>query len=193
MLMKQIIRCKTLLTKSANFCLQVKNINMISKIIFKIWFRLFWFLLIRIEILIILSLIWVDMIDILVIKIEIFHNMIWSDRIEWLQLIFSDLFVLILIMMKVDFLLEVWIDWLWLWHSCCVSSDHQRLLWNWQSWLIILRCWILKCKILLLSFVLSVTVIFLQQSFSLLIDWYRIQLKIQNMHRCLIVKTSFLL
>ena len=43
MLMKQIIECKALLTESADSYLWSKNINMISKIIFKIKFRLFWF------------------------------------------------------------------------------------------------------------------------------------------------------
>ena len=76
MLMKQIVKCKTLLARSANFYLQDKNINMISKIIFRIRLRLFWLLLIRAEILIILSLIWADIIDIFIIKIKIFHNMI---------------------------------------------------------------------------------------------------------------------
>ena len=110
MLMKQITKCKALLTRSTNFYLQNKNINMISKIIFRIRLRLFWFFLIRIEILIILNLIWIDIVDIFVVKIEIFHNMIWLSRVEWLWLIFSNSFILILIMMKVDFLLKIWID-----------------------------------------------------------------------------------
>ena len=128
MLMKQIVRCKTLSAELANFCLQIKNINMISKIIFRIQLRLFWFLLIRTEILIILNLIWINMIDILVIKIEIFYNMIWLSRIEWLQSISDDMFILILITMKVDFLSETRIDWLKLWCNCYISSDHQKLL-----------------------------------------------------------------
>ena len=41
MLIKQIIECKALLIRSANFYLWDKNINMISKIIFRIRFRLF--------------------------------------------------------------------------------------------------------------------------------------------------------
>ena len=133
MLMKQIAEYKALSARLTNFYIWDKNINMISKIIFRIRLRLFWLLLIRAEVLIILSLIWADIIDIFIIKIKIFHNMIWSDRVEWLWLIFSNSFVLILIMMKVDFLSEVWINWLWLWCSCCASNDHQRLLWSWQS------------------------------------------------------------
>ena len=136
MFMKQIIRCKILLTESANFYLWVKNINMISKIIFRIWLRLFWFFLIRIEILIILNLIWVNMIDILIVKIEIFHNMIWSNRIKWLWSIFNNMFISILITTKIDFLSEARIDWSRFWCSCCVSSDHQKLLWSQKLWLI---------------------------------------------------------
>ena len=167
MLMKQIVRCKALLTELTNSCLQIKNINMISKIIFEIRFRLFWFFLIRTEILIILSLIWVNMINILVVKIRIFCNMIWLSKIKWLWSIFNNLFVLILIMTKVDFSSEVWINWLQLWHSCCASNNQQRLLWSWQNQLIISRCQILKCKILLLSFVFLIAVVFLQRSFIL--------------------------
>ena len=145
--------------------------------------------MIRIEILIILNLIWINMIDILVIKIEIFHNMIWSSRIEWLQSIFSDLFILILIMIKVDFSSEVWINWSQFWHSCCASNDHQKLLWSWQSQLIISRCWILKCRILLLSFVFSIAVVFLQRSFTLWeICWHKIKLRIRSMYEWLIIK-----
>ena len=128
MLMKQISECKNLFARLTDFYLWNKNINMISKIIFEIRLRLFWFLLIRIRILIILNLIWIDMINILIIKIEVFHNMIWLNRIEWLWSIFNNLFVLILIMTKVDFLSEVWIDWLQFWCSYCASSDHQKLL-----------------------------------------------------------------
>ena len=82
MLMKQIIKCKTLLTRLTNFYLQNKNINMISKIIFKIRFRLFWLFLIRTEILIILNLIWINIINIFIIKFEIFHNMIWLNKVK---------------------------------------------------------------------------------------------------------------
>ena len=96
--------------------------------------------------------------------------------------------------MKVDFLLKVWIDWLQLWHSCCVSNDHQKLLWNWQSWLIILKCWILKCEILLLSFVLSIAVIFLWRSFTLWeVCWHEIRLRIRNRYEWLIVWVRLIL
>ena len=194
MLMKQIVKCKTLSAESANSYLQIKNINMISKIVFRIRFRLFWFLSIRIQILIILNLIWIDIINIFVVEVEIFYNMIWSDKVEWLWLIFSDSFVLILITMKVDFLSEVWIDWSWLWCSCCVNDNHQRLLWSWQSWLIISRCQILKYEILLLNFVLSIAVVFLWKSFTLWeIHQHEIKLKIRNMYKWLIIWVRFIL
>ena len=147
---------------------------MASKIIFEIRLRLIWFLLIRAEVLIILILIWVDIVDILVIKIEIFYNMIWLSRIEWLWLIFSGSFVLTLIMMKVGFLPEVWIDWSWLWCSCCVSSDHQKLLWSWKLWLI---SWFINWLTSLIRLALSVAVIVLRRPFTRQkVDWHEIQL-----------------
>ena len=185
MLMKQIIKCKALLTELTNFCLQIKNINMISKIIFEIQFRLFWFFLIRIRILIILNLIQVVMINIFIIKIDIFYNMIWLSKIKWLLSIFSDLFVLILIMMKVDFLSEVWIDWSWFWCSCCASSDHQRLLWSWKLWLI---SWFADWLTSLIRLALLVAVIVLRRSFTRQkINWHEIWLHVEYMCR-LIVK-----
>jgi len=161
MLIKQIIRCKALSAKSANFYLQIKNINMISKIIFEIRFKLFRFFLIRIKVLIILNLIWIDMINIFIIKIKIFCNMIWLSRIKWLWSIFSNIFISILIMMKVSFSLKARIDWLKFWHSCCINDNYQKLLCSWYFWLIILKYWILKYRIWLLFFIFSVIIIFL--------------------------------
>ena len=114
--------------------------------------------------------------------------MIWSNKIEWLQSTFSDTFISILITTKIDFSFKIRINWSRLWHSCCVSSNHQKLLWNWQSWLIISWCWILKCRILLLCLILSVVVVFLWRSFILLINWHQVRLRIWNIFRWLIVK-----
>ena len=63
------------------------------------------------------------------------------------------------------------------------------MLWSWQSWLIILWCQILKCKILLLYFIFSVIVVFLWESFILLINWHWIRLRVWNIFRWLIVET----
>ena len=181
MLIKQIVRCKALSAKLTNFYLQIKNINMISKIIFEIRLRLFWFFLIRIRILIILSLIWINLIDILIIKIRIFHNMIQSDKIEWLQLIFSDLFILILITTKIDFLFKIRITWSRFCCSCYVNHDHQWLFLCWKLQLIdCFENW-LTSLIILIDFIFSITVIVFWKSCNLLqINWNEIQLKVWN-------------
>ena len=126
------------------------------------------------------------MIDILIIKIEIFCNMIWSSRIEWLQSISDDTFISILIMMKVGFLSEARIDWSRLWHSCCLNSDHQRLLWSWKLWLISqFADWLTS----LIRLALSVAVIVLRRSFiKWEINWHEVQLCVEYMCE-LIVKT----
>jgi len=84
MLMKQIVKSKNLSTKSADSYLWDKNVNMISKIIFQISLILFRLFLIRVWILIILNLFWVDIIDVFFVILEIFCNMINSSRIKWL-------------------------------------------------------------------------------------------------------------
>ena len=128
MLIQQVAKCKALLTKLTDSYLQNKNINMTSKIIFKIKLELIWFLLIRAKVLIILILIWVDIIDILIIKIRVFHNVIWLSRIEWLQSIFDNIFILFLIIMKVSISFKVRIIWSRFYYSSCASYNHQWLL-----------------------------------------------------------------
>ena len=95
------------------------------------------------------------------------------------------MFILILIMMKVSFLSEVWIDWLWLWHSCCVSSNHQKLLWSWKLWLI---SWFADWLINLINLVFLIIVIILRRSFTRQkINWHEIQLHVEYVCK-LIVK-----
>ena len=111
--------------------------------------------------------------------------MIWLNKIEWLQSIFSDMFVSILITMKVDFLLKARIDWLRFWCSCCASSDHQRLLWSWKLWLI---SWFADWLTSLIRLALSVAVIILRRSFTRQkINWHEIQLHVEYVCK-LIVK-----
>ena len=94
-----------------------------------------------------------------------------------MQSIFNNAFVLILIMTKVGFLSEARIDWLRFWHSCCFSSDHQRLLWSWKLWLISqFADWLAS----LIRLALSVTVIVLRRSFiKWEIDWHEVQLCVE--------------
>ena len=185
--MKQIVRCETLSIRLTIFYLWDKNINMISKIIFRIRLELLWFFLIRLRILIILSLILSHMIDIFII--QVFCNIICSSRIKWLKMIFSDIFISILISMKVSFLLEVRIIWLRFYCSCCVNYNHQWLLCNWYHWLIILICQILNDRILLLFLIFSVIVVLLQRSSVLQrVCWYEIRLWIENMYWWLIIR-----
>ena len=87
--------------------------------------------------------------------------------------------------MKIDFLSEIWIDWLQLWCSYCVSSDHQKLLWSWKLWLISQFVnWLTS----LIRLALSVAVIILKRSFTKQkINWHEIQLCVKYVCR-LIVK-----
>ena len=137
--------------------------------------------MIRIEILIILNLIWIDIINIFIVEIEIFYNMIQSDRIEWLQLIFSDSFILILTVTKIDFLFKIKITWLRFCYSCCISHDHQWLFLHWKLQLIdCFENW-LTSLIILIDLIFSVAVVVFWESCSLLwINQNRIWLRIWN-------------
>ena len=81
-----------------------------------------------------------------------------------------------LYLMPVYFSSEVWIDWLQCWCSCCVSDDHQKLLWSWKLWLISQFVnWLAS----LIKLALSVAVIVLKRSFTRQeIDWHEIWLHV---------------
>ena len=128
--------------------------------------------------------IWVDMINIFIVKIDVFCNIIWLSKIKWLWLISDDMFILILIMMKVDFSFKARIDWLRLWCSCCISDNYQKLLWSWKLWLI---SWFADWLTSLIRLALSVAVIILRKSFTKQkVNWHEIQLHVEYMCKLII-------